>query len=109
MVKLDCSLGQSVSQTEIKRHLPANSVDFDPERYHGLKVQWAGMKIIVFSTGTMMIVPVMSAVNRVELSQDPMLYVRKELQPFLQFVVQIMHAKMSVSDCAYVVPKRQRL
>jgi TATA-box binding protein (TBP) (component of TFIID and TFIIIB) len=106
MIKLDCSFGLPVSLSEIQRHLPADSVDFDPERYHGLKVKWSGMKINVFRTGTFMIVPAVCTTNSAEIIQNPLLYVSRQLQSFLHFVVGVMRSKMSVTDCAYVLPKR---
>lgn len=109
MIKMDCDLGLPVSLSEIKGKLPADAADFDPELYHGLKVKWPGMKIIVFRTGKLMIVPMLNANNINEMSLDPVSCVRQQAQSFFDLVVQIMQAKRELVFCEYTpATKRQK-
>ena len=58
--------------------------EFEPELYMGLKVQWSVMlKLILFSTGKIMICPMVNEHNRAALEADAAAYLRQQVSAFV--------------------------
>ena len=80
---MDLKLPGKINLRNMVTLLP-DRTDFEPELYMGLKVQWSHvLKLILFSTGKVMICPMVVADNRAALEADALAYLRQQVSAFV--------------------------
>lgn len=86
-IKADMDLclpnSEKISLRTMTQQFP-DRTSYEPELYHGCKVQWAdGMSMILFSTGKIMLTPLVTDQNRDALDNDAVGFLRRGVQSFV--------------------------
>ena len=80
---MDLQLPEKINLHKMAEML-GDRAEFEPELYMGLKVQWSDtLKLILFSTGKIMICPMVVERNRAELENTPVAYLCHQVSPFV--------------------------
>ena len=86
---MDLKLPDKISLRRVAAHL-GKRAEFEPELYMGLKVQWSdSLKLILFSTGKVMICPMVVECNRTALESDPVAYLCQQVSSFVHLCLDL--------------------